>query len=153
MTLTMVLLATLYQAPSTVLDAFPGLGAIATFETMTVQVGQWRNAYPIHEWMLRTLRTEDDESHEADEEIDSDTTGKLDVDETEILQRLLSKVQKVLADPEKAPEILPDKSYKYSPDSKYGNKYLADLTRTQEILQNALSPALHGWHLTYEWSW
>ncbi len=121
MGLDMVLYATMYEAPSTVLGAFPGLNGVVLCETVTVKLGTWRDADEIHEQLYQLWRenyvNDDEDGDGGDAEF-----GKLEFEDAEVFQELLDKIQ---SESQNATTILP--------------------------LQNAVSASLKGWQFTYEW--
>jgi CRISPR/Cas system-associated protein Csx1 len=102
------------------------------------EVGYWRKANQIHAWFVKNVQGGEDDCKEYHVE-------------RAALEALLETVNEVIADPEKATELLPTQAGFFFGSTEYTEWYLKDLERTKEILEEALSENNGDYY--YESSW
>lgn len=88
------------------------------------EVGYWRKANQIREWFVNHL---DDFNDEGDTKITEENC-----------EDLLETCKEVLADHDKAPELLPTSIGFFFGSQEYDEYYFEDLADTVEILENVL---------------
>lgn len=101
-------------------------------------IGSWRKANAIHRWFVTNAQDGQDDCRPAEVSRDQ-------------LRALLRSVITVLAQPERAPDLLPTQGGFYFGATDYGAGYLDDLRETQHILLQAL--ATEGGTFAYSASW
>ena len=106
---------------------------------ITIEVGYWRKANAIHRWFVENVQN------------GKDDCGTYWVDR-EKLKELKALCEKVLKNPEEAPNILPTQSGFFFGSTEYDEWYFEDIKRTIEIIDRALSMD-KGWEFYYESSW
>lgn len=114
------------------------------------EVGYWRKANQIHAWFVEKVQD------------GTDDCGTYNVD-WEQLQELRTVCKVVLADPEKAEELLPVQSRFFFGSTTYDEWYLEDLKRTVEIIDKIDSELViktlddgtrySEWEFQYQASW
>ena len=104
--------------------------------------GYWRKANAIHKWFVENVQDGNDDC------------GTYHVSK-EQFQQLIADCQAVLADVEKARNILPTTSGFFFGSMEYDNYYLSDLRYTVKICEEALSviEATPFSHFYYHSSW
>ena len=111
---------------------------ITSFRT---EVGYWRKANAIHKWFVDNCQDGIDKCQ---------TTFVSD----EKLEELLELVNRVLADPKLAPELLPTGSGFFFGGTEYGEYYIDDLQYTKELIEKVLNDeSLQNYNFYYQSSW
>ena len=110
-------------------------------KTLSVEVGYWRKANEIHKWFVDNVQDGVDDC-------------KRSYVSREQLQELLDIVERVLAEPELGPELLPTESGFFFGGTDYDEFYIQDLEETKKIIQNILNDSVfNGWDFYYQSSW
>jgi hypothetical protein len=108
------------------------------------EVGYWRKANQIHNWLVQNVQEGEDDC------------GEYDVHE-EQLEELLELCKKVLANNELAKELLPSQSGFFFGGTEYDEWYFKDLENTIEIIETLLSERNEDGYLDgsiyYQSSW
>ena len=111
---------------------------ITSFRT---EVGYWRKANAIHKWFVDNCQDGIDKCQ---------TTFVPDSK----LEELLELVNRVLADPKLASELLPTGSGFFFGGTEYDSWYIQDLEETKNILETVLNDrSLDNWDFYYQSSW
>ena len=101
-------------------------------------IGKWTNAYAIHAWFFNNLSS------------DMDNCKEIFIEESN-LKELLTLVREVLADHDKAPELLPtDCDFHYGRDEDYNERYFEDLEYTAQLLPLAIEARRNGYDIFYQ---
>jgi hypothetical protein len=101
----------------------------------------WRKANSLHKWFVDNCQDGVDECQET-------------LVDSEKLQELLDVCNKVLADPDLAPKLMPTKSGFFFGDTAYDDWYFQDIRRTVERLDLILkNEDLKRWEFFYRSSW
>ncbi len=110
-------------------------------EKMNAEIGYWRKSYPIHMWFVKHIQG------------GVDNCGEYELTK-EGIKKLLTDIDEVLADREKAHVLLPN------PESNppyfvfdYGEGYSKELEYTKKIVKKALRLYEKGWEIFYTSSW
>lgn len=111
-----------------------------TAKTIEISVGQWRKANQIHAWFVANVQDGVDEcnAHNVNREQ---------------LRTLRAVCTEVLANKEKAHELLPVQAGFFFGSTNYDEWYFADLEDTIKIIDEALALPEQQWDLTYQSSW
>lgn len=108
---------------------------------ISVEVGYWRKANEIHKWFVDNVQDGVDDC-------------KRSYVSREQLQELLDIVERVLAEPELGPELLPTEGGFFFGGTDYDEFYIQDLEETKKIIQNILNDSVfNGWDFYYQSSW
>jgi hypothetical protein len=122
---------------------FPEIGN-AKIQQVEAEFMYWRKANQIHKWMVDNLQEGKDECQETYVEADS-------------LIPLQAICAQVLADPARAPELLPAQSGFFFGGTDYDEWYFRDVQQTLDWLNTFLlretQEALKGWEFYYRSSW
>jgi hypothetical protein len=110
--------------------------------SLAVTICYWRKANAIHKWFVQNVQGGHDECQES-------------YVSREQLQKLLDEVTKVLANKDKAAELLPTTSGFFFGTTDYNDWYWEDMKKTQAALERILkNPRLvKGWDFYYQASW
>lgn len=95
-------------------------------ESCFKEVAYWRKANAIHGWFVKNVQGGNDDC----------STYPVTEDQ---LKQLLDTINQVLADHNKAQELLPAKSGFFFGSTDYGQYYYDDLVSTQEILNRVIN--------------
>lgn len=113
------------------------------FSVSTVQVraAYWRKANQIHAWFVREIQYGEDECREH-------------YVPRKKLCELVDLCKKVIAEPKKAPELLPTQSGFFFGGTGYGDDYFEDLKYTVEQIEKVLALFdKKSWEFIYNSSW
>ena len=111
---------------------------IISFRT---EVGYWRKANAIHKWFVDNCQDGIDECQSTFVSVEK-------------LEELLELVNRVLADPKLAPELLPTGSGFFFGSTEYGEYYIDDLQYTKELIEKVLNDeSLNNYDFFYQSSW
>lgn len=102
--------------------------------------GYWRKANAIHKWFIEKCADGVDECQ------------RIDISREKMCE-LLSVVETVIANPEKAQELLPVGSGFFFGSDQYDTWYFKDLEATKEILDTALESGERYGYFYYQASW
>lgn len=102
-----------------------------------IEAGYWRKANHIHAWMIRGQEKDDCEPFPVDRER---------------LIELRDLCAKVIADPEKAPKLLPTQDGFFFGSTDYDVDYFSDCAETIKIIDHALTLG-DEWCFEYRASW
>lgn len=127
------------ELADTVSNAFPELGK-ARVKEVTAELMYWRKANAIHKWFVDNVQDGVDECQES-------------WVDREKLEQLLAVIEEVLADKEKAGELLPPSAGFFFGSTKVDDWYWEDLERTRDGLRDLLARNLKGWDIYYRASW
>jgi hypothetical protein len=125
-----------------VLAIFPELntGDIYGFEVSRV-LGYWRKANAIHNWFVQNVQNGTDECQES-------------YVAPSQLEELRDTIDKVLADPKLADELLPTRTGCFFGSQEYDDWYVSDLLDTKTIINNLLdNKELDRYDFYYQASW
>jgi hypothetical protein len=103
------------------------------------EVGYWRKANAIHKWFVDNVQG------------GIDDCGEYRVSRTQ-LEELLGRVEAVLADHAKAPELLPTADGFFFGSTEYDDSYFQDLDDTKEMIVRLLREPKDG-TIYYHSSW
>jgi len=141
MGLDMYLTAEKYFSPYNESLKRPRVGGIPkgfVVTTVCVRAAYWRKANQIHAWFVRHVQNGEDECREHHVP-------------REKLMELVALCKTVIAEPEKAPELLPTQSGFFFGGTEYGEYYFEDLKDTVEQIEKVLSGFDEKfWDFTYE---
>lgn len=105
------------------------------------EVGYWRKANQIHNWFVENVQD------------GTDDCGTYDVSEDNLIE-LLKLCKEVLANKEKAPELLPSSSGFFFGSTEYDEWYFKDLEDTIIIIEEVLAETNFGvQYIKYASSW
>jgi hypothetical protein len=109
---------------------------------VTTEVAYWRKANAIHEWFVQNVQGGED------------NCSPYYVSQKQISE-LIVTVDEVLANPEKAEELLPTQSGFFFGDTEYGEYYFEDLRDTKKMLSPYVDndEFFKEWELEYRSSW
>jgi hypothetical protein len=109
--------------------------------TVCVRAAYWRKANQIHAWFVKNVQNGEDECREHHVS-------------REKLEELVALCKLVIAEPEKAPELLPIQSGFFFGNTEFGEYYFENLKDTVEQIERVLS-GFDGkvWDFTYRSSW
>ena len=127
------------ELADTVSNAFPELGK-ARVKEVTAELMYWRKANAIHKWFVDNVQDGVDECQES-------------WVDREKLEQLLAVIEEVLADKEKAGELLPPSAGFFFGSTDVDDWYWEDLERTRDGLRDLLARNLKGWDIYYRASW
>jgi hypothetical protein len=127
------------ELASKVSEVFPELGD-ARVKEITAEVMYWRKSNAIHKWFVDNVQDGIDECQES-------------WLERKHLEALLTVIDEVLVDRDKAPELLPPQSGFFFGSKDVDEWYWQDLVRTKEGLEDILSKEWTGWDFYYRASW
>ena len=120
--------------------AVDGLGDFRP-KNINYELAYWRKANAIHGWFVREVQRGKDECQKSYVTVDK-------------LQQLKDACEKVLANPELAPELLPASQGFFFGSYEYDEYYLDVLRSTVAKLDRVLSnPEAKKWWITYQASW
>ena len=109
--------------------------------SICVTVGYWRKVNSIHNWFVRNVQAGIDECQKTRVSRES-------------LQKLLEVCEEVIADPSRAPELLPTAPGFFFGSSEINEYYLEGIKDTVRILKNALGQDFKLFeNFTYQSSW
>jgi len=108
--------------------------------TISFNIGYWRKANAIHSWFVG----------ECQGGIDECQTVSVD---RETLAKLKGLCVEVLANPDKAEQILAPKGGFFFGSTEINDWYMDDLKHTVEICDKCAGLAQKGWTFTYRASW
>lgn len=103
-------------------------------------VGYWRKANAVHQWFVINVQGGEDNCRDA-------------YVTEEDLQDLLQVCEEVLANPEKAAELLPPQAGFFFGSTEIDEDYFSDLRDTVEICKSALDPSKPEGDFYYRASW
>ena len=108
--------------------------------SVRVQAAYWRKANMIHQWFVTNVQGGEDECkpHDVDREM---------------LQALIDRCKRVIADPTLAAAELPVQSGFFFGSVEYDEWYFDDLKETVEMLEKALAAFGDSWSFEYKSSW
>ena len=114
-------------------------GDASPVKEVSIDAGYWRKANAIHDWFVREVQGGEDECkpHYVDREQ---------------LLALREACEQVLADKQKAPELLPTASGFFFGSTDYDQYYFEDLESTLEIIDRCLALPT-SWDFEYRSSW
>ena len=107
---------------------------------VTVMIGYWRKANAIHGWFVRECQEGVDECQET-------------YIPREKLKDLMELCKEVLADKNKADELLPVTEGFFFGGYEYDEWYFTYLKNTVDIINKVLKNVPEGWDFTYRSSW
>ncbi len=109
---------------------------------VVVEAAYWRKANAIHAWFVKHVQN------------GTDDCGDYDVS-LKTLMVLRDTCRQVLADPSKAPELLPAQAGFFFGRTDYDDSYLDDLKQTDEMLTKLIDGAerFAQWTYAYHSSW
>lgn len=129
----------IYETVMTATDARPWAPADATAQ-IQIKIGYWRKANQIHKWFVDNCQDGNDDCRDA-------------YVSREQLAELRDLCEEVLADHDKAEELLPTGAGFFFGSTDYDEWYFSDLSDTVEIINRALSDVPEEWSFTYGSSW
>jgi len=110
-------------------------------KSVTLSVAYWRKANAIHSWFVTNCQGGKDECRETHVE-------------RQALEELLALVKEVLANPKRAPELLPTRAGFFLGDTEYGDYYFEYLKHTEVQIETFLSnEKLKEWDIYYRAGW
>ena len=114
-------------------------GDASPVKEVSIDAGYWRKANAIHDWFVREVQGGEDECkpHYVDREQ---------------LLALKEACEQVLADKQKAPELLPTANGFFFGSTDYDQYYFEDLESTVEIIDRCLALPT-SWDFEYRSSW
>ena len=114
-------------------------GDASPVKEVSIDAGYWRKANAIHDWFVREVQGGEDECkpHYVDREQ---------------LLALREACEQVLADKQKAPELLPTASGFFFGSTDYDQYYFEDLQSTIDIVDRCLALPT-SWDFEYRSSW
>lgn len=115
-------------------------GAPGPLKFVEVEAIYWRKANQIHAWFVRHVQNGEDECREHDVS-------------REHLTQLRQACRDVLANRERAADVLPTESGFFFGGTDYDDKYFTDLETTAERIDQLLDPKWEEWDFTYRSSW
>jgi hypothetical protein len=105
-----------------------------------VDVAYWRKANAIHDWFVQNVQDGEDNCQPY-------TASR------EELQSLVDTCKTVIADPEKAKDLLPTTDGVFFGGTDYGEYYFQCLHDTVDQIEKALSSFPDSWNFDYRASW
>ena len=120
-------------------QCFPELGEHRV-KQITAEVGYWRKANHIHKWFVENVQDGNDDCNSY--EVSEDQ-----------LKELLSLIDEVLADHDKADALLPTTSGFFFGNTDYDEFYFESLQYTKEMLTDLLDEKWKTWYFEYQSSW
>ena len=105
---------------------------------VTLPIGYWRKANHIHNWFVENIQ-------DGEDNCQSSYVSK------EKLKELLEICQEVLANKDKAEELLPGSTGFFFGNDAYDEWYFTDIENTIDILEKALN--LEDYSIYYQSSW
>lgn len=121
------------------IQLFPDVGDRDVLE-LTIEAGYWRKANAIHQWFVRECQNGEDDC------------GSYPVSLAKLAE-LREVCLEVLAEPERATELLPTQSGFFFGSTEYGPGYLGDLENTVDIVDYCLGLDDGVWDFSYQSSW
>ena len=115
-------------------------GAPGPLKYVAVEAMYWRKANQIHAWFVRNVQNGEDECREHDVSRDD-------------LDKLRQACRDVLANRERAADVLPAQSGFFFGSTCYDDDYFNDLESTAEQIDALLDPKWEEWSFTYRSSW
>ena len=115
-------------------------GSASPVKQIEVEVGYWRKANAVHDWFVKNVQDGEDDC------------GYYHVSR-EQLKKLRDLCQQVLAERERAHELLPTTVGFFFGSTDYDEWYFNGLESTIEIIDSALALPAHMWDLEYHSSW
>lgn len=103
-----------------------------------IEIGYWRNANPIHDWFVENVQNG----------VNNSATYYVSRENLITLKKIC---EKVLLEPKRAKEILPDSNSFFFGLTEYDEKYFYDLQKTIEICKYALEKDFE--YFVYQSSW
>ena len=119
---------------------WPGLPDGYRIDSISVEAAYWRKANQIHDWFVQNVQNGEDECRPHHVERDK-------------LAELVGLCQQVLADHDKAKDLLPTKDGFFFGSTDYDQYYFDDLRDTVEMLNKALAAFDDTWSFEYQSSW
>lgn len=108
---------------------------------LDIKVGYWRKANAVHNWFVTNVQNGEDDC-------------KMHYVDREQLAELVMLCDKVLAQPDTAPELLPATSGLFFGSEYYDEYYLEQLEDTVEMISDILqNPNLDDYDFHYQSSW
>jgi len=104
-----------------------------------LKVGYWRKANAIHKWFVEVVQEGEDECRAHDVS-------------REQLKELMELCKEVLANKEKAKDLLPTQNGFFYGNTEYGEFYFEDLENTIKIIERCLKLP-ENWDIEYRSSW
>ena len=106
--------------------------------SITEDVMYWRKANEIHRWFVENCQGGEDDCRETYVDIDQ-------------LKELLSLINRVFENKDKAPELLPTASGFFFGGTDYDESYFQELTDTKEMIEKELTkpPADYYYHSSW----
>jgi hypothetical protein len=127
-------------------DCFPELAHIKSHfgdsspvREVKADVGYWRKANAVHDWFVNNVQDGEDDC------------GYYAVSRTQLAD-LKTICETVLANRERAGELLPTAPGFFFGDTNYGDFYFEDVQHTIKVINDALSLP-HAWDFEYHSSW
>lgn len=108
--------------------------------TVNMNVAYWRKANAIHQWFVENVQDGEDDCKEYHVS-------------RENLEELKSICEQVLADPQKASELLPTTDGFFFGSTKYDEWYTRDLQHTVKSIDEVLQNYDDEWTFEYQSSW
>jgi len=105
-----------------------------------VEAAYWRKANAIHDWFVNNVQNGDDDCDSYPVTRDK-------------LKALVDICKRVIAEPEKAPELLPTADGFFFGGTEFGEYYFDYLNGTVEMIENALEKFPDNWDFEYHSSW
>lgn len=115
-------------------------GAPGPLKFVEVEAMYWRKANQIHTWFVHNVQNGEDECREHDVS-------------REDLTQLRQACRDVLANRERAADVLPTGSGFFFGGTDYDEEYFTDLETTAERIDQLLDPKWEEWNFTYRSSW
>ena len=119
-------------------ELFPELSA-GEIKTIRSEIGYWRKANQIHNWFVQNVQGGEDDCKNY-------YVGR------DQLKELLDIIQQVLADRDRAQELLPNTAGFFFGSQDYDDYYFQDLEQTVKIIERALALP-ENLELYYHSSW
>ncbi len=116
-----------------------GLPADSLVKCVSIEAGYWRKADQIHKWFVDNVQNGKDECQK-------------EFVSREKLKELGDLCAQVIAEPSKAPELLPREYGFFFGDDSYEKWYFTDLEDTIKIIDKALAMP-DDWEFYYRSSW
>ena len=110
------------------------------FASVSIQVGYWRKVNAIHNWFIKNL---------ADGE---DNCQPIYVPRNSLINLKIA-CEKVLANHNKADELLPTGSGFFFGSTEYDEWYFRGIEKTVEIVSKLIEDVPEGWAFEYQASW
>ena len=121
-------------------ENFPELNG-AKINEVKAEVAYWRKANAVHKWFVDNVQN------------GVDDCGHYELGKDE-LKQLLEVVLEVLANRDRADELLPTASGFFFGDTKYDKYYFDDLEYTRDrLMKLTAEDSMKGWYFEYHSSW